>query len=164
MPSAKSVAILLGVLLLFALGVYFTVGADPAETVSEKTPVQTETTNGAPAQLHPVSSDTFKVSDQDAGMKVIARDLALTGVSWLVVHELRADGTRGNALGAGLFPEGEAVFGEVPLLRGTEAGKRYTVLVYADDGDREFDLKKDMPKKNAAGEVIAMPFFALSVE
>ena len=164
MPSTKSLAILLCALSLIALGVYFAVGIDSTETVSDTSDQEIGTVDATPEQPSQVSGDAYTASDQDAGMKVIVRDLRIEGTSWLVVHELRADGTRGNALGAGLFSEGNAAFGEVPLLRGTEAGKRYAVLVYGDDGDRQFDLKKDIVKKNAAGEVISVSFFALSVE
>lgn len=155
--TIKNITILVVVLVLLGvLGTWMLRSSN--ESAPSDTTIQDDTsmmdTTGA------VSHDSYYVRDQEEGMKVVVRDLSLTGPTWLVVHEHTESGALGNALGAGLF-SGSAAFGEVPLLRGTEAGHQYSVLIYEDDGDHEFDLKKDMQKLGPDGKPISVDFFAL---
>ena len=84
------------------------------------------------------------VTDQSAGNMVAigAVDMPVNG--WVVVHEDRA-GVPGNILGAQRFDAGSYVGGQVELMRGTVSGGRYYVMIHADDGDKQFDHKLDMP-------------------
>ena len=50
-----------------------------------------------------------------------------------------------NALGAQRFDAGTYAEAHVDLLRNTEPGKTYFVILYNESGDGEFDLKEDTP-------------------
>ena len=107
-------------------------------------------------------------SQEDAGGMVSADDQAAgstVSVSvnaskpvWVVVHE-DSEGAPGSILGAQLFATGSHE-GVVDLLRGTEIGQEYYVMLHSDDGDRKFDYKKDLPVKDATGAVIMHGFMA----
>lgn len=82
---------------------------------------------------------TLAAADQAAGESVAVTGMSVTSDSWIAVRE--ADGSR--VLGAARVAAGtESV--TVPLLRATAAGTGYEVVIYTDDGDRAFDMKKDM--------------------
>jgi hypothetical protein len=107
--------------------------------------------------LGPLSDDTPKITastesidvlDQDPGLSVIVKGVALVQVSWIAVRD-----SSGRTLGAGRFEPGVHMGIEVPLLRATEAGQSYQALIYVDDGDREFDLHKDILVTYADGSV-----------
>jgi hypothetical protein len=112
----------------------------------------TETTGNVTA---PVSSqESVSVSDQTAGMQVTVRSVSLPQTGWVAVRD-----SSGSVLGAGLFNAGTNS-GTVPLLRGTTAGERYQVLLYIDDGDKQFDLHKDTLLMNSDGSVAGTTFTA----
>lgn len=81
------------------------------------------------------------VDDQLAGSRVLIKEIALTDSGWAVVHE-DAGGVPGNALGAQRFDKG-VHSGTIDLLRNTNVDRSYYVLLYRDNGDREFDLETD---------------------
>ncbi|MBI2612984.1 hypothetical protein HYW59_04245 [Candidatus Kaiserbacteria bacterium] len=101
------------------------------------------------------SHESIDVVDQPAGMtvKVSAATLAQTG--WIAVRDVD-----GRTLGAGRFEAGVYADADVPLLRATTAGGRYQVLIYVDDGDKEFDLHKDILVTGADGTVAGDVFSA----
>lgn len=100
---------------------------------------------------------TLTVSDQPAG-SVVSVGVKSGKSVWVAVHE-EQDGKPGRILGAQLFPAGDRA-GVVDLLRGTVEGKKYFVMAHADDGDRSFDLRKDIPITDEAGAPIARSFTA----
>src|SRR3989344_5391168 len=67
----------------------------------------------------------------------------------------------GRTLGAGRFEPGVHTDVDVPLLRTTEAGQSYQALIYVDDGDKEFDLHKDILVTKEDGSVAGDIFSAL---
>lgn len=85
-----------------------------------------------------VGDNPLVVDDQAAGESVAIRAMDLPEGSWIAIKEKSS----GRILGAARFPAG-ATSGEVELLRATVAGGAYEVVVYADDGDKAFDHKKD---------------------
>lgn len=91
---------------------------------------------GESTTTQPTSS--FMAADQTAGMSVMVSGIQVAGDSWVAVRE--ADGSR--VLGAALVTAGTKS-ATVELLRATVAGKSYEVVIYTDDGDRAFDMKKD---------------------
>lgn len=110
------------------------------------------------------STAIITADDQPAGDAVaVAAKIAQAG--WIAVHE-DAGGKSGNILGAQFFPKGDHL-GKITLLRETEAGKKYYIMLHADNGlptqagDRAFDYKQDMPIKNATGEPITDAFMAI---
>lgn len=87
-------------------------------------------------------NNTVSVIDQLAGDRVLIKEITLEESGWAVVHE-DIEGVPGNALGAQRFDPGTFENGYVELLRNTENNKLYYVILYTDDGDGEFDIKKD---------------------
>lgn len=84
-------------------------------------------------------SALLSVTDQSAGMRVLVEmiDVAPPGV-WAVVHE-RREGELGNALGATRV-RGPATEVAIELLRGTEAGQDYAVVLYRNEEQQSFAL------------------------
>jgi len=81
--------------------------------------------------------ETVSVQDQAAGGKVAVASMKLSAASWVAI----VDG--GRVLGAAWYPS-YATTGSVELLRDTVAGKTYQAVLYVDDGDKKFDMHKDM--------------------
>jgi len=85
------------------------------------------------------------VRNQEAGASVVIEKLALTKKSWVAVHEDK-NGVPGIVLGAiRLRPENAT--GTVGLIiRNTDPGETYYVVVHIDDGDDAFNYKTDIPE------------------
>lgn len=90
-----------------------------------------------------LSVDTVAVRDQAVGDRVHLDEVILTASGWVAIHETNPDDSLGAILGAARFDTG-VWQGEVLLLRDTQKGKRYQAVIYHDDGDKEFDFKKDV--------------------
>ena len=101
-------------------------------------------------------SESVRVEDQSAGMEVKVLSLSLREMGWVGIRD-----SDGRVLGAGRFDAGSFENVAVPLLRATAAGESYQVLLYADDGDREFDLHKDILISGPNGGVAGTNFKAL---
>lgn len=101
------------------------------------------------------SDESIDVVDQPAGMNVMVAKVSIVQTGWIAVRD--ADG---RTLGAARFEPGTHVNVEVPLLRATERGQRYQALIYVDDGDKEFDLHKDILVMLAVGSVAGDVFAA----
>jgi len=97
--------------------------------------------------------DTIEVSDQLAGEKVLIKAVSLSEPSWVAIQETSS----GKILGAQFFEAGESV-GEVDLLRGTTIGGTYLAVLRKDDGDKTFDLKKDVEILDSNGKTISVLF------
>lgn len=103
-----------------------------------------------------LNNNAIVVGDQNAGVIVDVKNVILKNDSWVVIHEDN-DGVLGNALGAQLFLQGVSS-GKVELLRGTEDGKIYYAVIRQDDGDRAFDLEKDILVSDKEGNSIQVRF------
>ena len=125
---------------------------DARETAVEEVSAAAESPRAA------VSLGAF---DQPAGMVVRVGAFSLPENGWLVVHE-DAAGVPGNILGARRYDAGSYDGGEIELLRNTEEGSRYYVMLHIDDGDKEFDLSKDVPATED-GEPIMETFKAVRI-
>lgn len=101
------------------------------------------------------SRESVSVEDQAAGMTVQIKAATLAQIGWIAVRD--ADG---RTLGAGRFEAGAHEGVEVQLLRATKPGERYQVLIYVDDGDKTFDLHKDILVMRADGSVAGSIFGA----
>lgn len=88
-------------------------------------------------------------------MSVVVASVTLNQSSWIAIRD-----ESGSILGAGLFPAGTQTDVSVPLLRGTEAGQHYQVLIYVDDGNKQFDFHKDALLTGADGSVVGTTFAA----
>ncbi|MBI2056098.1 MAG: hypothetical protein HYT37_01855 [Candidatus Sungbacteria bacterium] len=96
------------------------------------------------------------MNEQAAGMSVAVANVSLPVSGWVAIHE-DAGGKPGKILGARRFEKGTHA-GVVELLRKTEDGKAYYAMLHADDGDRLFDAKKDMPMKDVSGAAVMAKF------
>ena len=137
-------------------------GGDETGTVSTTTSASstssvTTGTISTQTGIPPVQTggNAVSVGDQPAGMLVSVSSVTLPQAGWVAVR-----GSDGRTLGAGFFPAGTSSNVVVDLLRGTISGQRYQVLLYTDDGDRQFDLHKDTLIMNADGSVAGTTFNA----
>lgn len=104
-----------------------------------------------------VASDgeVISVASQPAGETVAIASVTLSQTGWVAVRD-----ERGWTLGASRFDAGTYSNVSVELLRATEAGGRYQVLLYHDDGDRAFDVKKESLVTHTDGTVSGVMFVA----
>lgn len=79
----------------------------------------------------------LKVEDQKAGKEVSVSGFTFVSPQWIAVYDDR-EGALGWILGAKRFLPGDTG-GVIPLLRATEVGKKYYVLIHNDDGDLQFN-------------------------
>ena len=104
------------------------------------------------------ASSVFASTKQNAGKTVFVDMVKLTADGWVVVRE-DVDGEMGNILGAQWLPKDTKSPATVELLRGTEPGKTYYVVLWNDDGDRMFGKDTDTPMLNN-GKMITATFKA----
>jgi hypothetical protein len=126
-----------------------TVADDTAQTQDDT--IINETTGGTD------TTDVIQVSDQTAGGAVKVVSVSMPQLGWVVIHEIK-DGVIANALGASLRDSGEHNDIDVYLLRDTVSGGEYAVVLYQDDGDREFSLALDAPITDSSGNFIMSRF------
>lgn len=165
-PLAFAGMLIIGFVIGFGIQSYLSPGAPSGSSEKSSEVVSEEETSagenadtavGVPA----VSGDgDVSVPDQPAGRAVVVDSATLPAVGWIVVHELRG-GEIGNALGAARREAGAHHKVVIDLLRGTEPNTSYTVVLYADNGNREFDLKADSLFENE-GAVIMDQFTAMT--
>lgn len=124
-------------------------------TVTKKADAPTAPTARVQATATAVAGgETVTTSDQAAGSQVTISQATLTRPSWIAIKD-----TKGWVIGAGWF----AASGEnlsVPLLRATKAGEVYQAVVYADNGDKKFDLHADTLLTSAEGAPLSSTFRA----
>lgn len=133
-----------------------------AEEAASQAMTRTEGTKpeSALADISASTTDETNVvsADGQPAGAAVAVAVKLSKEAWVAVHEDAGD-RPGNILGAQFFPAG-AHLGKIDLLRGTEAGKKYYVMLHADNGDHAFDYEIDIPVKNAAGDLVMHAFMA----
>ncbi len=107
-----------------------------------------------------ISTDMISVDTQTAGNTVLVRKVNLQAGEkggWIAVHEI-SDGVVVNALGAARRESGEYVDTVVYLLRNTIKGGTYAIVLYSDDGDKQFNMKTDTPLTDDNGKYIMSIF------
>jgi hypothetical protein len=115
------------------------------EEVEVPQTTETETEVAAPVATLPVGDGNVVVNNQTAGT-VVTLTSATYPVSegWIGVRDYQA-GQLGGLLGVARFSESQGLVPSgVVLQRATEAGKEYAVVVYTDNGDRQFSLADDI--------------------
>ncbi len=139
--------------------------SDAPEGESDKGAVSTEGDKGGASTASPTvvaqGAGSIVVEDQAAGTKVALGAVTMPVENgWIVVHEVR-DSALGNILGAARYSTKEGLTPkEVELLRATESGKTYQVMLYSEDGDRQFNKLKDTPITTDTGARITDDFKA----
>jgi hypothetical protein len=113
---------------------------------------------GVIAPVTVAGTNAVAVEDQPAGNAVEVTMVTLSKTGWVVVQE-DANGVPGRVLGAHRYEPGIHL-GHIDLLRPTVAGKKYYVVLDLDNGDKTFDLHKDMPILGSDGKVAMASFMA----
>jgi hypothetical protein len=155
------IALVVGILLGFGIFKVWDNSSTPAVEETDSTGI-VNTNKPASSKLTEEGStvsgngQAIKVEDQNPGRVVVVYQVSLDKPAWVVVRE-DAGGKPGNILGARLFDKGNNS-GIVELLRPMQDGKNYFATLMSDDGDNSFDLKKDLPIKDASGNEIASKF------
>ena len=102
------------------------------------------------------------ISNQPAGISVVMSMIDIDTNGWVAIHE-NIEGEPGVILGARRFDVGTYFAESVELLRGTESERGYIAVLHADNGDKEFDFKAEVPVKDILGNLIAEEFLVTSV-
>lgn len=144
------IAFVVGIAIGFG-GTWFFMRAPAGEVVEDEA---SDTT----ADVVLSGENAILVLDQEEGVNVNVELVTLENAGWVVVHESN-NGVLGNALGAQLFDSGPSK-GTVELLRGTEAGGTYFATIRQDDGDRAFDLTRDLLLSDSEGNPVQTKFKA----
>ncbi len=118
----------------------------------------TTTINSGPSSVSVSGTNAVAVDDQKAGDRVEVTMITLSKSGWVAIHE-DINGTPGRILGARRYDPG-IYLGEVDLLRPTIAGQTYHAILHLDDGDKQFDLTKDLPIKGEDGKIVEVSFKA----
>ena len=109
----------------------------------------------------PASAEAaVQVNTQAPTSSVMVSSVALAVSGWLVVHEL-TDGHVGNALGAARRDAGTYADVSIELLRPTEAKTPYMLVLYRDNGNKEFDIRGDIPIVDQKGDPVMQRFKTL---
>ncbi len=113
---------------------------DEATTENETTPTGTTT----PAPTLSVGEGNVALADTAAGTRVALGDVTYpVEEGWIGVRNYQ-DGRLGYLLGVVRFSEEQGLVpDEIVLQTPTRAGAQYAVVMYTDDGDRQFNLAAD---------------------
>jgi hypothetical protein len=128
-----------------------TVAAPPGMPVAMPSPSPA----AAEAPTTPASGENVTVEDQAAGNTVVVSEVNIKRPSWIAVRD-----TRGWYPGAKWLNASEKNV-TIGLLRNTEAGKTYEVVIFIDDGDKQFSLHGgDMLVTSTQGAPVSSTFTA----
>ena len=147
MNNSKNWMIIVGiVVIIIAAALWLLPGSAASPTVSDgamndsdadDTSMQSDAMAGDNMEVSTAAqNETVAVNNQAAGTNVAIASMNLSRDTWVAVRDER------SILGAGWFAAG-TTSGSVELLRGTEAGKSYTVVLYIDNGNHAFEYKGD---------------------
>lgn len=139
------------IIILIVLGVY--VFGGKSTTTTDDVVDNDDTSINTPA-----SANRMVVSDQFPGNIVYLSSVQLTQPGWVVIHKDNA-GTPGAIIGYQWFDKGINP-GKITLSEGTVEGGVYYAMIHTDDGDKIFNATKDLPLKDAAGNIIMKIFRA----
>lgn len=106
------------------------------------------------------SANRIMVADQAPGNIVYVSTVQLAAPGFVVIHKDN-NGTPGDVIGSKYFEKG-IYPGQITLTSSTLDGGMYYAVLHSDDGDKKFDVKKDLPIKDAAGSII-MDLFRVTV-
>lgn len=106
-----------------------------------------------------MSQNSISVEDQKPGSLVTVQSFTFGTDGWVVIHD-DVGGKPGHILGAHRFNAGTYTGRDVELLQQTEEGRVYYAMLHADDGDKQFDYRVDLPVKDETGNIIMMRFVA----
>lgn len=99
------------------------------------------------------------MSDQFPGNVVYVSSVQLAKGGWVVIHKDNA-GKPGDVIGSAYYPAGINPGGKITLTASTVEGGVYYAMLHSDDGDKKFDIAKDLPLKDSKGNIIMKLFRA----
>ena len=153
------IIVLFGAWMFFARQAGNSALVSDTEVMATTTEITTSATSDSVDSMNPSiigSGEAVTVRDQAAGDSVAVASVTLAQMGWVAVRD-----DNGRVLGAARFDAGTWTNVSVPLLRGTGPSSNYQVLLYADDGDRAYDLHKDILITGANGGVAGTNFKTL---
>lgn len=161
--SSFAIGFVVGVLTLFTIGIvtvrdvrYMSAGREDTSSKLGQLKEDAKETPGT-AAVNESNKATLVVTTQTAGGHVSIEHVSLDAAGWAVVHEIEG-GHILNALGAARLDIGDHQNVPVELLRGTTPDKEYAVVLYVDNGNKEFELRGDLPMIDKEGNPIMQSF------
>jgi cytoskeletal protein RodZ len=149
-PMTWVIAIVV-IIVLVILGIWL-FGSKSSTPATTETPATTDDTTAA-------AVNRVVVSDQFPGNVVYLSSVQLAQGGFVAIQKDNA-GTPGAVIGSAWFDKGINP-GKITLSQSTVEGGTYYAVMYNDtDGDMKFDATKDMPLKDANGNVIMKVFKA----
>ncbi len=138
------------IVVLIALGYYMFKG-DKAIA-----PSTTEETMDDSSLATSKESNRIVVTDQFPGNIVYISSVQLANPGFVVIHADK-NGQPGDIIGYQYFDKGINP-GKITLTKSTMEGSTYYAMLHLDNGDKKFDIAKDLPVKNSAGNIIMKVF------
>lgn len=108
--------------------------------------------------LNQGEANRIVMSDQFPGNQVFVTTVQLANGGWVEIHKDNG-GVPGAIIGSMYFDKGINT-GKIMLTEPTVEGGLYYAMLHSDDGDKKFDAAKDLPLKDARGNIIMKPFRA----
>lgn len=142
------------VIVLIVLGYYMIKGGNGSSSLNENATTTEETANNN-SEVNRVM-----VSDQYPGNVAYISSVQFANPGFVVIHEDK-NGTLGDVIGSTYFDSGINT-GKVMLTKNTVEGKTYYAVLYNDDGDKKFNIEKDLPLKGLIDGNIMKSFKATS--
>ena len=104
--------------------------------------------------------DAIFVDDQKSGNnEVVVGLVVLSQPGFVVVHK-DDDGLPGEIIGSSIWLEGEVEDFYVSVSESLETDAIYYAVLYADNGDQEFNASVDKMTENESGAIVLMTFTA----
>lgn len=101
------------------------------------------------------TSDTIAVSTQIAGDSVTVDNAFLEKAGYISIHEVDAKGKAGAVIGvSGLLGTGAKQ--DLEIKAPIKSGSKYMAILRADNGDKKFDVTKDLAVVKGSGNVMTM--------
>lgn len=124
----------------------------------KETTEDTATTDTSTTEPVSIEANRIVMGDQFPGNVVFLSSVQLANGGWVEIHKDNA-GTPGEIIGSQYFDKGINT-GKITLTKSTVEGGLYYAMLHSDDGDKKFDAVKDLPLKDAKGNIIMKPFRA----
>jgi len=159
--STFLVGFVAGVFILFTIGIVTErdiryMGNRSAQDPADATEQEGTMSDDEAGALNGMSA-VLVVGDQSAGMMASVRSVEMNVPGWAVIHEIEG-GHVLNALGASRLDAGLQEDVAIELLRAMEPGGSYAVILYTDNGNKEFEIRGDLPVIDMAGNPVMKTF------
>ena len=143
------------IIALIVIGIMFFGKKSDDGTMVPKDDTSMTDTSGTASEVNRIV-----MSDQFPGNIVYISSVTLANGGWVEIHADKA-GQPGEYVGSAYFDKGISP-GKITLTKPTIEGGIYYAMLHSDDGDKKFDASKDLPTKDAKGNIIMKLFRASS--